>query len=98
MKILMLNGQKLKKEYMKIKIFIYIADEKERKIFMYCKKRNRNCRYEYHQNSYQCRKCIEENLSQYPITCEDCRYSFYECVKRGKNQRKMRPCNDFKWS
>ena len=65
---------------------------------MYCKKRNRNCRYAYKQNSYQCKKCVEDNLSQYPVTCEDCRYSWYDCYKRGKNQRKMRPCEDFKWS
>lgn len=55
---------------------------------MYCKKQNRNCRYEYQQNSYQCKKCIEENLSQYPITCKDCRYSFYECEKCGKINEK----------
>lgn len=55
---------------------------------MYCKKQNRNCRYEYKQNSYQCKKCIDENLSQYPITCQDCRYSFYDCVKRGKINEK----------
>lgn len=36
-----------------------------------CKRKNRNCRYVYNQNSYQCKKCIEENLNQYPITCED---------------------------
>lgn len=33
-----------------------------------CKRKNRNCRYVYNQNSYQCKKCIEENLNQYPIT------------------------------
>lgn len=64
-----------------------------------CKRKNRNCRYVYNQNSYQCKKCIEENLNQYPITCEDCHYGGWGiCNKRGKNQRRMRPCEDFKWS
>ena len=53
-----------------------------------CKRKNRNCRYEYNQNSYQCKKCIEEKLNQYPITCEDCHYGGWViCNKRGKNQR-----------
>ena len=44
-------------------------------------------------------KCIEEKLNQYPITCEDCHYGGWGiCNKRGKNQRRMRPCEDFKWS
>lgn len=51
-----------------------------------CKRKNRNCRY-------------EEKLNQYPITCEDCHYGGWGiCNKRGKNQRRMRPCEDFKWS
>ena len=61
-----------------------------------CKRRNRTCRYEYKQNSYQCKKCIEENLSQCPITCEECQFSG-GCTTRGKNMRRMRPCKDFKW-
>lgn len=65
---------------------------------MFCKKKNRECRYEYNPNSYQCKKCIDENLSQYPITCEDCRDSWCNCSRRGKNQRKMRPCDEFNWS
>lgn len=63
-----------------------------------CKKKNRECRYKYNQNSYQCKKCIEENLSQYPITCDDCRGAWYGCSLRGKNERRMRPCKEFEWS
>ena len=63
---------------------------------MYCKKRNRECRYSYNMSTYQCKKCVGENLSQHPVTCEDCRYN-WGCVKRGKYQRKMRPCEDFIW-
>ena len=63
---------------------------------MYCKKRNRKCKYSYNMNSYQCRKCVEKNLSQCPVTCKDCRYS-RGCIKRGKNQRKMQPCENFIW-
>ena len=63
---------------------------------MYCKKRSRECRYAYNMNTYQCKKCVEENLSQYPVTCEDCRCN-WGCIKRGKHQRKMRPCEHFMW-
>lgn len=57
-----------------------------------------NCRYLYHPNAFPCSKCDEDNLNQYPVTCEDCRMSWYDCTKRGKNQRKMRPCEEFEWS
>lgn len=65
---------------------------------MYCKKRNKNCKYEYKQNAYQCKCCVEEVLSSPPITCRDCHYSMFGCYKRGKNNRRMRPCEEFKWS
>lgn len=61
---------------------------------IYCKKKNRECRYPYNINTFQCKKCVEENLSQYPITCWDCRYNC-GCIKRGKHQRKMNPCENF---
>lgn len=61
---------------------------------IYCKKKNRECRYPYNINTFQCKKCVEENLSQYPITCQDCRYNC-GCIKRGKHQRKMNPCENF---
>ena len=64
---------------------------------MYCKKKIRECSHKYQQNSYQCKKCIKENLSQHPVTCKDCKYSFYECIKRKKNPERMETCEDFKW-
>lgn len=59
-----------------------------------CKK----CRYKYNPRAFPCTKCEDKNLSQSPVTCEDCRISWFDCAKRGKNQRKMRPCKDFEWS
>ena len=61
-----------------------------------CKRKNRTCRYPYNQNSYPCRKCVDEDLEQYPVTCEDCRNG-WGCSKRGKHQRRMQPCENFAW-
>ena len=61
-----------------------------------CKKQNRNCQYNYNQNAYQCKKCVQEHLAECPLTCKDCRFGD-GCTKRGKNHRRMRPCSEFKW-
>ena len=64
---------------------------------MHCKIKNINYRYQYQQDSVQCKNCIEENINQCPITCKDCRYSYNECVKRRQNSYRMEVCEDFKW-
>ncbi len=64
-----------------------------------CKRMKRGCKYPYNQNNqnyYPCNECIEKNLEQPPITCVDCQYA-WGCEKRGKFQRRMKPCENFAW-
>lgn len=57
-----------------------------------CKFKNRP------KHTYPCTKCIDENMPCAPLTCEDCEGAWGYCSKRGKHERRMRPCSDFKWS
>ena len=60
-----------------------------------CKK----CKYKDRpKHTFPCSKCIEDNMSCAPLTCEDCNYAWCGCVIRGKNERRMRPCDNFEWS
>lgn len=61
----------------------------------YCKKKNRKCRYSYHIIRWVCRTCVEQNLGQCPITCDDCRFDSPIC--RGKYKRRTKPCDKFEW-
>ena len=59
----------------------------------------KRCRYKQRpKHVFPCSKCLEDKLSCEPITCKDCRYSWYSCHKRGKNESRMRICDEFKWS
>lgn len=61
----------------------------------YCKKQKRNCPYKFNIVTWTCRTCVEKNLSQYPVTCLDCRK--FACEKCGKHERRRQPCNEFVW-
>lgn len=59
-----------------------------------CKK----CGYKNRPKSiFPCNECIEKNEPKAPLTCDSCRNSWY-CEKRGKNQRRLRICDEFEWN
>lgn len=51
--------------------------------------------------SFPCNKCEDKNcnncINAAVITCDDCRLSWYNCERRGKNQRRLQTCEYFKW-
>lgn len=58
------------------------------------KEKCKKCRYkDRNKNVFPCDKCLSENLTQKPVTCDDCRYGWFEHCKKG-----IRPCKKFEWS
>lgn len=59
----------------------------------------KNCKYKSRPKQiYPCSDCISKNLLQHPITCDDCIMGMWFCDKRGKHNRRLRTCNEFRWS
>lgn len=56
----------------------------------------KTCSYkELPQSVFPCRKCLQEALVCAPYTCRDCRAGAFGCVKRGKSNRRLEPCEAF---
>lgn len=54
-----------------------------------CKK----CKYkDRNKKVFPCDICLEKNLEEHPVTCDDCRQGQFEHCKKG-----IRPCEKFKW-
>ena len=47
------------------------------------------------QSVFPCRKCLQEALACAPYTCRDCRAGAFGCVKRGRSERRLEPCDEF---
>ena len=63
----------------------------------------RNCGYNRRpKHAFPCKECLEQNLSQAPVTCLHCKsYGLLRDGSDGCTKRKgksIKPCKDFMWS
>ncbi len=58
----------------------------------------KRCRYaKTPQMAFPCRKCLQEALTCAPCTCLDCRSASFGCTKRGRQERRLEPCEAFEF-
>ena len=61
----------------------------------------KECRYiDRPKFTFPCNQCKAKECNDYerPATCNDCRLSWHDCERRGKNQRRLNICDKFKLS
>lgn len=61
---------------------------------MRLKDKCKTCKYlDRNKYVYPCDRCLSNNLPEAPVTCDDCRHSWFNSCKKG-----LRPCKNFEWS